>query len=271
VGIAAGTGLPDILWCAIPAGSFTMGSSAEDEGSFDDERPQHQCEIPYEYRIARYPITVAQYQAFVDAGGYAEQRWWTESGWRWRQDSDRAGPEGFGTPFSLPNHPVVGVSWYEAHAFAGWLTAQMREHDLIAADEVVDLPSEAEWERAARGSGVQRYPWGDAFDPDRANAWETGIGSTSAVGCFPRGASPDGVEECSGNVWEWTRSTHKKYPYDAADGREGPEGDDRRVLRGGSWDYLIPRFFRVAFRYWLEPTHWNYFIGFRCVVRLPGR
>jgi len=243
----AATGLPDISWCDIPAGPFTMGSKPEDEGSDDDERPQHQCDIPYDYRISRHPITVAQYQAFVKADGTA--------------------PHEYGLPFSLPNHPVVGVSWYEAMAFTRWLTAQRQDRD----GWVVDLPSEAEWEKAARGSAdARRYPWGDTLEPERANYAATGIGSTSAVGCFPGGVSPYGVEECSGNVWEWTRSRLAGYPYVAGDGRENPEGDETRVVRGGAWDFTYPRFLRVAFRYWYVPSDWFDFRGFRCVLRPPG-
>lgn len=234
-----------IDWRLIPTGSFTMGSKEGEEGSYDDERPQHQCDIPYSYRISRYPITVAQFQAFVTAGGYLDQQWWTPDGWTWRQAEGVEGPDAVGTPFSWSNHPAIGVSWYEALAFTRWLTAQLSD----LKGWVVDLPSEAEWEKAARGEkDARRYPWGNDLDPDRANYYETGIRSTSAAGCFPGGVSPYGAEECSGNVWEWTRSRYVDYPYVAGDGRENPGGSEARVVRGGSWYDVDPWLLRVSCR-----------------------
>ena len=267
VGIDPRTGLPDLLWCNIPAGPFTMGSLPEDEGSDDDERPQHRCDIPYDYRISKYPITVAQYQAFVTARGYEQREWWTEAGWKWRCDAKVTGPRDLALPFSLPNHPVVNVSWYEALAFTKWLTARLRDHD----GWIVDLPSEAEWEKAARGHEDARpYPWKGELEPDRANYFATGIGSTSAVGCFPGGSSPYGVEECSGNVWEWTRSRFADYSDVAGDGREDSDDDGARAVRGGSWRDVPPWFLRVACRLRFAPVSRSDYLGFRCVLRAPG-
>ena len=249
VGLAAG--LPDIEWCGVPAGPFTMGSTQDDKDSNDDERPQHQCGILYAYRISKYPITVAQYQAFVKADGTA--------------------PHDFGLPFSLPNHPVVGVTWHDARQFTEWLTKELRNRGEIEDGWIVDLPSEAEWEKAARGSaGARPYPWGDTLEPDRANYADTGIGATSAVGCFPGGVSPYGVEECSGNVWEWTRSKWVKYPYIVGGKRENPEGDAARVVRGGAWYTTRPGALRVAYRRGVGPSYGYDALGFRCVLRPPG-
>jgi formylglycine-generating enzyme required for sulfatase activity len=131
---------------------------------------------------------------------------------------------------------------------------------------VITLPSEPEWEGVARGcDDDRRYPWGVEPDPNRANYHDTGIGATSAVGCFPGGASPYGVEDLSGNVWEWTRSLYKDYLYDPRDGREDLEAGGGRVMRGGSfdddtWDV------RCASRGWNPPDYRGGYYGFRVVV-----
>ena len=185
----------------------------------------------------------------------------------------------------LPNHPVVYVSWHDALAYCEWLTARLREwpetpeplaHLLRAAGWCVTLPSEAEWEKAARGSDGRRYPWGDDPDPNRANYDETGIGKTSAVGCFPGGVSPHGVEEMSGNVLEWTRSLWGPewdkltfpYPYKPDDGREQLQAPDTilRVVRGGAFwhDHQVAR---CAYRDDDGARGVYDRIGFRVVVR----
>ncbi len=291
VGLRA-DGLPDIRWCYVPAGRFWMGSDEEDEMADDDEKPGHWMELPAFY-LSKYPVTQAQFRAFVEAGGYGERRWWTEAGWAWVERKQRRGPEDYGFPFSLDNHPVVGVSWYEAVAYTRWLTVQLRKKKLLPKDREVVLPSEAEWEKAARG-GVEipaspccvavirtpprcdlrknpdpkrRYPWGKDPDPNRANYKDTGIGSTSAVGCFPNGASPCGVEEMSGNVWEWCR-TKWEGSYRDYRGDDDLEGEARRVLRGGSFNY-DQRGVRCAYRHWDLPNYRCNFYGFRLVVASP--
>src|SRR5262249_49526862 len=148
-----------------------------------------------------------------------------------------------------PNHPVTYVTWHDAMAYGDWLTVRLREWPetpeplaslLRQPGWRIILPSEAEWEKAARGTDERRYPWGNDPDPDRANYGDTGINTTSAVGCFPGGASPYGVEELSGNMWEWTRSLWGEnftYPYDPHDGRENLVAPDNvpRVRRGGAF------------------------------------
>ena len=194
----------------------------------------------------------------------------------------------------LPNRPVVGISWYEAAAYARWLGVQLRNAgsklrvwragqslpaDLEAEAWNVQLPSEAEWEKAARGTDGRRYPWGPEWQEDCANTREAGLGQTSAVGLFPGGASPFGCLDMVGNVWEWTRSLmcknwmnpEFKYPYRSDDGRENPKaGDDvYRVLRGGSF-YFDPYAARCSCRAGLIPSGWSRDVGFRVVVA-PSR
>jgi formylglycine-generating enzyme required for sulfatase activity len=247
----------------VSAGPFRMGS-VENEG-YDNERPQHDVTLPAFY-MARYPVTVQQLSAFVADSSHEFQ--------------DRQALEG------LSNHPAVLVTWFEALAYCRWLGeklqgeaaerlagggpgAEPREfwEGLASGRLVASLPSEAEWEKAARGVDGGRYPWGDEFDPDLANVAESGIGDVSAVGCFPGGASSWGCEEMSGNVWEWTRSLDKPYPYLREDGREDFEAYSQhfRIVRGGSC-FSDPWFARCAFRRRVEPDSLNDGFGFRVVV-----
>jgi formylglycine-generating enzyme required for sulfatase activity len=257
-------GLPDIAWCEVPAGPFLMGSIDEDEQAWDDEKPQRTYEIEQPYAISRYPVTNAQYSTFVEAGGYGERRYWTDAGWDWREGESAAGPGELGMPYGFSNHPVVGVSWYEAVAFCHWLTEVLRRAGVLTESQDIALPTEPQWEKAARSDDGRIYPWGVEPDPDRANYTDTGIGSTSAVGCFPGGASPYGVEDLSGNVWEWCRtkweSGYRSYENDST-----LEGTDRRVARGGSFSF--PEFgVRCACRLGRGPLFRGWLLGFRVVV-----
>jgi formylglycine-generating enzyme required for sulfatase activity len=244
--------------CYVPGGPFVMG-----EG-----KNQHTNDtLQQGYWIGRFPVTQAHFQQFIDAGGYHNRDYWLEAirNDTWREpgeakgfldDEWRSAPKQYREPFGLANYPVVGIMWYEMQAFTLWLNTVI---DLPEGYRI-QLPSEAEWEKAARGGtklppnadhpshqplqqiasapnpDVQPtfvdnlrqerlYPWGDTEERDRAapnltNYDATQIGSTSAVGAFPQGSSPYGCEELSGNVWEWTRSRHAGYPYVPEDGRE---------------------------------------------------
>jgi formylglycine-generating enzyme required for sulfatase activity len=263
---------PEPLLGFIPVaeGEFQMGSERYDR--YEDERPLHPVKLG-EYYVARYPVTNAQYRAFVEATGYDPSQHW-----------GAADP-----PLELCQHPVVHVSWHDARAYASWLTERLRERDDLSAelaarlrDEgwVVRLPTEAEWEKAARGDDAWEYPWisgfedgqelplAEVFDPEYCNAQETRIRTTSTVGMFPGGASPYGVQDMSGNAWEWCRSVLREYPYCADDGRENVEGmglDDVRVVRGGSWaDDRISA--RCAYREFNSPDGRANNIGFRVVI-----
>ncbi len=257
-------GLPDIDWVEIPAGPFLMGSDKDkDPQAYDDEMPQHTVELPTFY-ISRYPITYAQFRAFVDdPQGFRDARWW--EGLALPEDHNAAPGD---QAFKFANHPRERVSWYDAVAFCRWLSWRLGGGwDLDAVDEwAVRLPTEAEWEKAARGTDGRVYPYGDAFDPNKGNTYETGIGRTSAVGLFPDGASPYGVLDMSGNVWEWCM-TKWRGDYGKPEDND-PAGDARRVVRGGSWDYLQIDA-RAAYRSWVYPDYRIYNVGFR-VVRPPS-
>jgi formylglycine-generating enzyme required for sulfatase activity len=253
--------LPSITWCEIPAGPFLMGSHDDSCALFGQETPQDTVDVPA-FRVSKVPITNAQYGAFVVAGGYQERRHWTAAGWHWK--GERSGPQGYGGVFALPNHPVVGVSWYEAVAFCRWLTEWLREAGALGSGEEVRLPGEAEWEKAARGTKGRVYPWGDEFDPEKCNMRDTGIGATSAVGIFPDGASPFGVLDLSGNVWEWCGTKWRERYAERVD--ESVEGNARRALRGGSFDLEVQEYVRCACRYRRAPDLRDDFVGFRCVV-----
>lgn len=156
-----------IAWQPVDKGRFIMGSDR-----YDDEKSQHEVSLSYDYRISRYPITQAQYAVFVAEGGYTEscRSFWTQSGWQAKKERGWTGPAQYGHPFQLGNHPVVGVSWVEAVAFCRWLTERERQAGRLQPSDLIRLPTEAEWERAARGTDGRSYPWGnEPSDPDRLN------------------------------------------------------------------------------------------------------
>ena len=239
--------IPDIEWCEVPAGEFIMGSDSDNSWQ-SDEKPQHTLNLPYSYKAAKYPITNAQYELFVEAGGYGERRYWTEAGWAekekptWGDKQPWTGPRNYGEPFNLANHPIIGVSWYEAVAYCRWLTEVMRDCGMLAEGWQIRLPTEAEWEKAARGVDGQIYTWGNEFDLEKANSMETEVESTSAVGIFTDGVSSYGCHEMAGNVWEWCATkvsygNYKPYPYKIENEWTEAylEGNSYKTLRGGSW------------------------------------
>lgn len=262
-------GLPDddlLGFVKVQAGAFTMGSDkARDSKAYDDELPPHQVRLP-DYFIAKWPVTVDQFRAFVadaDKGGFVP--------------GDPDCLKGVG------NHPVVYVSWGEALAYCRWLTARLRAsgatpeplREVLRGEHApawrVTLPSEAEWEKAARGTEGRIYPWGPEPDANCANYGDTGIGGSSAVGCFPDGRSPFKVEELAGNVWEWTRSIdyHRSpYPYEPdyeGSARESLQVSGGRVVRGGAFGF-DSRFIRAAYRSGGDPVDRDGNVGFRVVV-----
>lgn len=271
------------LWCEIPSGPFQLGNNREtDSEAYEDEMPQLVYDkIKQPYYISRYPITSSQFDAFVQdrENGYDHRPWWTDAGWNWK--GERKSNKKYGGVFDLPNHPVVNVSFYEAVAFARWLSEQFHlQHSrlqvwhkdsspsLVAAPAsfTVRLPSEPEWEKAARGIVGGKYPWGGDITPEHANYSDTGLNATSAVGCFPKGASPYGVLDMSGNVWEWCSTMWTGNYEDYRDKEDNElEGESPRVVRGGAFDDAA-RDVRCAFRYWSYPGGWDWDLGFRVVL-----
>ena len=260
--------LPEMI--SIPAGAFRMGTSEEDDRmlteqeakSWDDEKPAHDVLLS-EYSIGKYPVTNAEYRLFWEQDGYdPKAEWWSEDGRKWRTgawDSDlswlpnedlkkqwkewlaRRPLERRDRPFywedpkwNASNLPVVGISWFEMEAYCNWLAH--------VTGKPYRLPTEAEWEHAARGEEDFLWAWGNEWDPDRANTdeGEKKIGGTSPVGMYPHGASPYGVQDMVGNVWEWCLDWYNENEYEERLGMEatdprGPQTGSARVLRGGSW------------------------------------
>ncbi|MCY4645419.1 MAG: SUMF1/EgtB/PvdO family nonheme iron enzyme [Gammaproteobacteria bacterium] len=249
--------LPDdplLGFVEIPAGPFLMGSDpAIDTLAYDIERwspgrPQGTVEVPA-FFIGRGEVTVAQFRAFSEGTGY------------------EADPQTLAGP---PLHPVSFVSWPDALAYCRWLEELLRESPatppelrrLLTDGWRVTLPTEAQWEKAARGDDGRIFPWGNELRADRANF---ATGRPAPVGEMACRECPYGLGDMSGNVWEWTRSPWQPYPYDEADDREGLEGDALWVMRGGSFSEPV-RNVRAAIRGAAGPDVRREFIGFRVVI-----
>jgi formylglycine-generating enzyme required for sulfatase activity len=225
----------------IAAGDFTMGSDPQvDPSAEGSEQPQHILHLPA-YAMARTPATNAQYDAFVQATAHRPPSHWANGR----------------PPVGEDHHPVVQVTWHDAVAYCRWLS------DVTG--RTYRLPSEAEWEKGARGGDGRLYPWGERWEADRCNTAQSGTWTTTPVDAYPRGASPSGLLDMAGNVWEWTRSLYETYPYDSTDGREDLDVPGRRVLRGGSFGYKAA-LARSAYRLRFGPDNLGRDIGFRVVT-----
>ena len=223
----------------IPTGEFLMGSKKQDKVAYNDEKPQHRVYLA-EYWIGKYPVTNAQYTAFVDATGHEPPEHWK-----------KARP-----PKGKENHPVACVSWYDAAAYCHWLAKE--------AGKPYRLLTEAEWEKAARGTDGRTYPWGEGIDCDHAQYCECG-GQTVPVGSKPKGASPYGALDMAGNVWEWVADWYDSnyYSHFPSQNPQGPDLGKHKVIRGGSWfngSYDV----RSATRIGTDPDSWHINEGFRC-------
>lgn len=209
-------------WIKIPRGKFRMGSSsARDPNSMPDEKPEHVLNIPYTYWISKYPITVGQFTKFV-----------IETLFNWNT-----------TKIIIADfdHPVVSVNWTDCWAYCMWLTEKMYSSGTLRENYVVRLPTEAEWEKAARGTDGRIYPWGNEFDVVKCNTATISpskqpVQRTTPVGMYsPQGDSPYGCADMAGNVYEWTNTIYSPYPYKFDDYREQINTVVKRVARGGSW------------------------------------
>jgi len=245
----------------VPAGAFLMGSSASDPHAMDGEKPQQQLTLPT-YQIGKTEVTNAQFRPFVTGDGYTNPAYWDAVGWQWRVKNQLVEPEYWrDTRWNGDQQPVVGVSWYEAMAYSRWLSAQTGQR--------FDLPTDAEWEKAARGSDGRIYPWGDSWDAKQAHGEDRDGNQARPVGQYPSGASPYGALDMAGNVAEWTRSADRPYPYDPNDGRESgiDPAHNRFTLRGGSWSDAAHSL-RAAARSADWPDFDTMVVGFR-LVRHP--
>ncbi|MBI1879105.1 MAG: formylglycine-generating enzyme family protein [Chloroflexi bacterium] len=232
----------------IPAGPFLMGSL---ESAEPNELPQHLVDLAA-YRIGKYAVTNAQYAEFVKQAKYPAP---PKGGW-------------FGKipPKDKFDHPVVSVSWYDARAYCEWLSQQT--------GRIYRLPTEAEWEKAARGTDGRLYPWGNEWNAGRCNCANT---QTTAVAAYTAGQSPYGCYDMIGNVWEWTSTlwgpkwweSKFPYPYQPDDGREDltATSTSHRLFRGGCFDEEIAQL-RCSTRRWFAPDHQDKRCGFRVVLQL---
>ncbi len=209
----------------IEGGEFIMGSDDHEP----DETPQRKAYVD-SFNIDKYPVTNAEYKEFVDDASHPAPRNWKA-----------------GIPEGKEDHPVTWVTWEDASAYAEWAGKR--------------LPTEAEWERAARGADGHIWPWGDEFDSAKCNSSESSIKDTTAVDAYPVGASPDGVIDMAGNVWEWTDTWYDAYP--ASTHRSDRYGEKYKVIRGGSW-FDNRSMVRSSARNKGEPTFMFSTIGFRC-------
>jgi ergothioneine biosynthesis protein EgtB len=268
----------------VAGGEFEMGSAGEAFG-YDNERPAHTVLLP-DFRIDAYPVTAGEYAVFIEEGGYQTRSLWSDEGWEWKEANDINCPEYwsrsagssdrrwrvremFEDTAMRADHPVTGVSWYEAEAYARFVGKR--------------LPTEAEWEKAASWDPIagrkRRFSWGD--EPGGAgnfgfrNWGTTAVGTSQLVGAAPSGrssaagANAYGCFDMSGNVWEWTASRFEGYPgfkvFPYPEYSKIWFDGDHRVLKGGSWATRLP-LLRCSFRNFWRPRFRIAFAGFRCAA-----
>jgi ergothioneine biosynthesis protein EgtB len=247
---------PTAQMIEIPAGEFEMGNDSVE--AMDNERSLHQVYLDT-YWIDRYPVTCKQYRVFIEAEGYSNPQWWTTAGWEWLKTNSVKEPLYWSNDPTWNHHPVCGVSWYEANAYAKFVGKR--------------LPTEAEWEKAASWDASRKrhctYPWGDAQPDSSCCNHNNNIGRTTPVNAYPEGESAYGCYDLLGNVWEWTSSWFDaydgfvSYPYQGYS--QTYFDQQHRVLKGGSWA-TRPWSLRSSFRNWYYPEIRQILAGFRCVL-----
>ena len=228
---------------AIPGGEFLMGEGQE----------QHELFLT-DYQLGKYPLTNAEYERFIEAGGYQDKSLWTDAGWQEINQKKNQPSYWHDARFNKPNQPTIGLSWYECVAYCRWLSTET--------GQFYRLPTEAEWEKGARGVDGRMYPWGNEFEALRLNAREGDqkVCATTPVGIYPTGVSPFGLFDCAGNVWEWCATRWKKaFPYNADQDEWQAnylEGKNLRALRSGSWNYKAD-VARCGHRFKFQPYGWT--------------
>ena len=304
--------VPDIAWVKVSDGSFQMGTEGEE--GYADEKPSHTVSVG-DFYMSRYCVTNSQYRCFVEAGMYQDKSFWEqllpEQALEWLRggkaderllatisdedyrkkyqkwldsDVERFEPRFWQSErWALDNHPVVGVSWYEALAYSVWLNSELKEQikpEGVLGDGGVRLPSEEEWEYAARGVQNLRYGWGNDENPALGNYKDSGLQRTTAVGLFEEGKAVYGqgdqlgLHDMSGNVWEWTQSrwgadaANPEFTYEKWLSQSGVRNDlkvnDFKITRGGSWNNAAD-YCRCAFRNGFHPDGRDIILGFRLV------
>jgi formylglycine-generating enzyme required for sulfatase activity len=226
----SGAELITVEMIEIPGGPFAMGSDADGP----DAKPVHQVDVPV-FKIDKFEVTNADFKKFVDATGY-------------KTDAEKSGDKAWSAfAQGKDNHPVVKASWNDATAFCQWAGKR--------------LPTEAEWEKAARGTDGRTYPWGNDWDPKKVNGKDSGLRGTTAVGSYPGGSSSLGVDDLAGNVWEWTASVAEHYPGNSTASKL--YGSNLYIVRGGGW-FDVKEQLAAYYRNSAVPTTANDDLGFRC-------
>jgi len=244
----------------VPPGSFLMGTGdtidieppSWAERELASERPQHKVVLTKGYWIDTYEVTNAAYHAFIEDGGYLNKSYWSEEGWNWlsRKDVKKLPFKCVSNPQS--DHPQVCVTWYEAQAYANWRGGR--------------LPTEAEWEFAARGPESNIYPWGNEWDPSKANVEDSE--DLTPVGSYPDGVSWIGAHDLAGNAMEWVQDWLDTHYYESGEmvDPQGPEKGGVKIEKGGWWN-SHPYVARSAYRHFEDPPKYqDHHIGFRVVT-----